>query len=82
MSKLIELLDLKDTVITADALYCQSEIANKIVENGGNYVLIVKCNKGDLYEDIVDYFDNKSIEQIIAKNELYLKNIKKSIQLY
>ena len=78
MPKLIELLDLKDTVITADALNCQSEIANKIIENGGNYVLAVKGNKGDLHEDIVDYFDNKRIEQIIAKNELYLKNIEKA----
>ena len=39
----------------------------------GDYVLALKGNKGTLYEDVVDYFDEKTIEQIIAKNELYKK---------
>ena len=78
MPELIELLDLENTVITADALNCQYEIANKIVSKKGNYVLALKGNKKDLYEDVADYFDQKKIEQIIAKEELYRKNIEKS----
>lgn len=46
MPDLIDLLDLKDTVITADALNCQKEIVEKIVDKKGNYVLAVKGNKG------------------------------------
>ena len=45
MPELIKLLDLEDTVITADALNCQYEIANTIIEKGGNYVLSLKGNK-------------------------------------
>lgn len=78
MPELIKLLDLENTVITADALNCQYEIANTIVEKKGNYVLALKGNKGILYEDVVDYFDEKTIEQIIAKNELYKKTIDKA----
>ena len=57
---------------------CQYEIANAIIEKKGNYVLALKGNKGDLYEDVKDYFDKKTIEQIIAKNELYIKTIEKA----
>lgn len=78
MPELIKLLDLENTVITADALNCQYEIANTIVEKKGNYVLALKGNKGTLYEDVVDYFDEKTIEQITAKNELYKKTIDKA----
>lgn len=66
MPELVKLLDLEDAVVTADALNCQYEIANAIVEKKGNYVLAAKENKKDLYEDIVDYFNEKTIEQIIA----------------
>lgn len=78
MPELIKLLDLEDTIITADALNCQYEIANAIIEKKGNYVLAVKGNKKDLYDDVVDYFDEKTIEQIVAKNELYRKTVEKA----
>lgn len=78
MPELIKLLDLENSIITADALNCQYEIANTIIERKGNYVLALKGNKGTLYEDVVDYFDDKTIEQIIAKNELYKKTIDKA----
>ena len=78
MPELIKLLDLENTIITADALNCQYEIANTIIEKKGNYVLALKGNKGTLYEDVVDYFDDKTIKQIIAKNELYKKTIDKA----
>ena len=55
MPNLIDLLDLKDTVITADALNCQKEIVEKIIDKKGNYVLSVKGNKGEQHESIVDY---------------------------
>lgn len=78
MPELIKILDLEDTIITADALNCQYEIANAIVEKKGNYVLAVKGNKKDLYDDVVDYFDEKTMEQIIAKDELYRKTVEKA----
>ena len=77
MPDLIDLLDLKDTVITSDALNCQVTIVDKIVEKKGNYVLAVKGNKGELYEAIVDYFDDKTLDAIKAREECYSSNIEK-----
>lgn len=74
---LIDLLDLKDTVITADALNCQVSIVDKIVEKKGNYVLAVKGNKGELYGAIKDYFDDKTQDEVRAKEELYYNSIEK-----
>ena len=77
MPELIDLLDLKDTVITADALNCQTSIVDKIIEKKGNYVLAVKGNKGELYDAIIDYFDDKTLETIKAKEELYFSDLEK-----
>ena len=40
-----------------DAMGCQSEIADRIVEQGGDYLLAVKKNQGNLYDDIALFFD-------------------------
>jgi predicted transposase YbfD/YdcC len=50
--RLLELLDLKGALVTIDAMGCQKEIAKKIVEGGGDYVLAVKDNQPHLLEDI------------------------------
>ena len=42
--------------MTIDAMGCQREIAERIVEAGADYVLAVKDNQGQLHEDIRDLF--------------------------
>lgn len=49
---LLELLDLHGALVTIDAMGCQKEIAQKIVDGGGDYVLAVKGNQEHLLEDI------------------------------
>ena len=55
--KLLEMLSLKRTIVTVDALNCQREIAQKIVDQGGDYVLALKGNQGTLHDDVIRYFD-------------------------
>ena len=55
--ELLELLDLEGAVVTIDAMGCQKEIAAKIIDGGGQYVLAVKENQPHLYEDIERAFD-------------------------
>ena len=43
--ELIERLDLKDCVVTIDAIGCQTNIARRIVEREADYVLAVKANQ-------------------------------------
>ena len=59
--KLLELLDLNGALVTIDAMGCQKDIAAKIVERGGDYVLTVKDNQPQLLEDIQDCF-SKALE--------------------
>jgi predicted transposase YbfD/YdcC len=50
--QLLELLELSGAIVTIDAMGCQKEIARKIREGGGHYVLAVKDNQQRLLEDI------------------------------
>jgi predicted transposase YbfD/YdcC len=43
--RLLELMDLKGAVVTIDSMGCQREIAGKIIQGGGDYVLAVKDNQ-------------------------------------
>lgn len=63
--KLLELLDLHGALVTIDAMGCQKEIAAKIVEGGGDYVLTVKDNQPSLLADIQACFE-KALEQDFA----------------
>jgi predicted transposase YbfD/YdcC len=48
---LVELLQLKGCVVTADALHCHRGMAKAIVDRGGDYVLAVKNNQPGLLRD-------------------------------
>ena len=65
--KLLEMLSLKGTIVTVDALNCQREIAQKIVDQGGDYALALKGNQGTLHDDVVTYFDDPASQTITAK---------------
>lgn len=54
--QLLELLDLKDCVVTIDAMGCQKEIAAKIVAKDADYLLALKDNQAKLAEQVADYF--------------------------
>lgn len=53
---LLELLDLKGATVTIDAMGCQKEIAAKIVEGGGDYVLALKDNHPTLHDTVAHAF--------------------------
>ena len=50
--KLLELLAIEGAIVTIDAMGCQREIAQKIVEKKADYVLALKGNQGTLREDV------------------------------
>jgi predicted transposase YbfD/YdcC len=54
---LLDTLSLKDCIVTIDAIGCQTEIAEKIVARGGDYLLAVKENQGNLFEVVHEFFD-------------------------
>jgi predicted transposase YbfD/YdcC len=60
--KLLRMLALKGTIVTADALNCQRAIAGQIVEQKGDYALALKGNQGTLYDDVVLLLDDPESE--------------------
>ncbi len=51
---LLELLDVNGALVTIDAMGCQKAIAEKIIEQGADYILVVKDNQQNLLTDIQD----------------------------
>jgi len=53
---LLRLLELTGCIVTIDAIGCQTAIADRIVQQGGDYLLAVKENQPQLYQDVHDLF--------------------------
>ena len=55
--KLLDKIDIKNAVISIDAMGCQKTIATKIVENGGDYFLAVKGNQKELHQQMISLLE-------------------------
>jgi predicted transposase YbfD/YdcC len=60
--RLLRMLALKGTIVTADALNCQRAIAEQIVEQKGDYALALKGNQGTLFDDVVLLLDDPELK--------------------
>ena len=54
--ELLKTIVLKDCVITGDAMFCQREICQQIIDSGGDYFVVVKDNQPSLQETIAAEF--------------------------
>ena len=54
--QLLELLALRGCIVTIDAMGCQRDIAEQIVAAEADYVLAVKENQRQLYDNVKDLF--------------------------
>ena len=60
--KMLEWLDVKDHIVTIDAMGCQYAIADQIIAKSGNYIFSLKGNQGSLSDDVELYFEDKDRE--------------------
>lgn len=58
---LLDILQLKGNTVSIDAAGCQKEIAEKITEKKGDYVLALKKNQRSLYEQVERYMQENAI---------------------
>lgn len=58
---LLGMLDLQECIVTIDAMGCQTDVTELIVEAEGDYVLALKQNQGTLYEDVVELFEDMEL---------------------
>ena len=61
MRDLIELLEIQNCVVVADALNCQTKTAKTIIDAGADYVLNVKDNQELLKADIENHVQNNKL---------------------
>lgn len=57
--ELLNLLDLKKSLVTIDAIGCQKNIAEKIKDKNADYLLAVKGNQGKLHDAFKENFPIK-----------------------
>ena len=61
---LLERLALTGALVTIDAMGCQTKIAEKIIERGGDYLLAVKDNQPSLHNEVARYFEDPAKAKI------------------
>lgn len=75
--ELLDLIDISNCMITIDAIGCQKNILDKIVEKKGHYCVAVKTNQSTLYTEIDEYFKFALENKIERKNLLIAKQFDK-----
>lgn len=75
--ELLDTLQVKDYVITIDAMGTQTKIAEKIIQKKADYVLAVKGNQNNLYKDLIDYFAENDFRENIKQDNNYKRTIEK-----
>jgi predicted transposase YbfD/YdcC len=53
---LLELLDLKGTLVTADAIHCQADTASLVRARGGDYLFALKANRPAMLAEVEAFF--------------------------
>jgi len=59
--QLLRMLRLEGVMVTADALNCQRDIAQQVIDQGGDYVLALKGNQGTLFEAVKLFLDDPAV---------------------
>ena len=67
LPQLLNLLAIKGCLVTIDAMGCQTEIAQQIVAQEGDYLLAVKRNQEHLFEDIDHLFRHSRPENFTVE---------------
>jgi predicted transposase YbfD/YdcC len=75
--QLLEALEISGCIVTIDAMGCQTDIAEKIVNRQADYVLGLKENQGHLYEDVERLFTDLEGSQYKAYRSDYEKTVNK-----
>jgi predicted transposase YbfD/YdcC len=68
--KLLAMLSLAGTTVTVDALNTQRDIAQQIVDQGGNYAMALKGNQPTLHADVATFLDDPQAEGVTTHTEV------------
>lgn len=68
---ILDMLDIKEKIITMDALHCQKETVARIIDNGGEYIIGIKLNQRQLYTDIDEMYKDLLNSSFIQDKNIY-----------
>jgi len=75
--KLLDMIDVKDTMITIDAMGCQKNITKKIIQQEADFILSLKDNQGVLFQDVKAIFAKATEGEKKFKKMLHLCRVEK-----
>ena len=76
--QLLQALEVSGCIVTIDAIGCQTEIAEMIIDQQADYVLSLKDNQGNLFEDVHLLFEDLEKSQYKAYTFDYHKTVNKN----
>ena len=62
--ELLNLLNIRNCVVTLDAMGCQKKVAANIVDKGGDYVLSLKGNHDQIFEEVETFFESEMDDKL------------------
>lgn len=65
--ELIDILDISGSIVVADALHCKKKSAEKVIEEKGDYLFVVKDNEQTLRKDIELFVQNEELNKYTQK---------------
>lgn len=63
--RLLELLAVRGCIVTIDAIACQQDIVECVLEQEADYVIALKANQGSLFQETVAYFDEALEREVV-----------------
>jgi predicted transposase YbfD/YdcC len=67
--QMLDLLDISGATVTIDAMGCQREIAKKIIEGDGEYVLALKGNQPTLFDAVQKHLNSQDEAGSLPEHE-------------
>ncbi|WMJ73362.1 ISAs1 family transposase [Cytophagaceae bacterium ABcell3] len=62
--KLLDMITVENTTVTIDAMGCQKDITEKIIRKNGDYVIAVKNNQKELFQQIDRVFEKQGVADV------------------
>ena len=75
--QILPTLDIKNKIVTADAMNCQKKTVEVIINGKGHYVLAIKGNHSEFHQDIESHFKDK-LDSIKDTKDYYKMEIEKN----
>jgi len=72
---LLEMLEIEGSIITIDAMGCQKDIAAMIINKKADYILTLKANHKNFYNELKEWFELAKKENFVGRQYSYYQEV-------